>query len=241
LAPQIESSDRVPKITLPRMALFLEFAATLTIVLSLLNLCLGKVGQPPDSQGFLPTVFAIVTAFIAIALVIILFLMIAFLAKLHLWHSAALGWVLKRYSEDSQIESILKRTAAMPFRRAKAGLPLCLLCFAMALTSTIIVRIHFINQSINALDGLNFIGVVCAIIIVGIELMNLSNERRYGEMTYTDLKSQAERAGINHIVPEDISEQLAIEDGLSIRSRFLLAGILLVVPWCLAAYFLMQL
>jgi len=167
--------------------------------------------------------------------------MIAFLAKMNLWHSAALGWALTEYSEDPQIESVMKRIAVLPFRKARIGFPLAILSFVIAIASVIFVRIHFIDQPIGTLDGLNVIGVVCCIIVIGLEFMNFRNEKMYNEMTYEDLRLQVEQKANKQFVPEDISEHLPDEDKSSAQIWFLIVGILLAIQWSIAAILLMQL
>ena len=221
--------------------MFLGLSVNLIILLSCLTICLGIVGQPPDAPGILPSVFALTSAGIALSTIFILFIMVAFIAKLNLWQSGALGWTLTEYSEDSQIETDMKKIAVRPFRNARIGFPLALLGFVIALLSVITVRVHFINQPINTLDGLNTAGVVCSIIIIGLEYMNYKNEEMYNRMEYKDLVSHAEQKGITQFVPEGISELLQDEDQSSERKLFLLAGILLAIPWGIATILLTQL
>ena len=241
MVEQTKSSDRIPELTLPRTAMFLGLSANLVILMSCLIIGLGVVGQPPDAPGILPSIFALTTAGIALSVIFILFLMIAFIAKLNLWQSSALGWVLTEYSEESQIESVLKRIAVKPFRKARIGLPLTLLSFVIAIASVIFVRIHFSDQPIGTLDSLSFVGVVCSIIIIGLEFMNFRNEKMYSAMTYEDLRLQAEQKATKQFVPEDISEHLLNEDKTSPRIWFLIVGILLAIPWGSAVILLMQL
>ena len=241
LVQQIESSDRIPKLSLPPTAMFLGLSANLIILLNCLIICLGIVGQPPDAPGILPSVLALTTAGIAILVIFILFIMIAFLAKMNLWHSAALGWVLTEYSEDPQIESVMKRIAVLPFRKARIGFPLAVLSFVIAIASVIFVRVHFIDQPISTLDGLNVVGVVCSIIVIGLEFMNFRNEKMYNGMTYEDLRVQVEQKASKQVVPEDITEHLPDEDKSSAQIWFFIVGILLAIPWSIAVILLMQL
>ena len=46
------------KLTLPRTVLYRGLAAVLTIALDVLTIGLGATGQPPDTLGVLPVLFA---------------------------------------------------------------------------------------------------------------------------------------------------------------------------------------
>lgn len=229
------------KLTLPRTASYRGLAAVLTITLDVLIMGLGVIGQPPDTPGVLPVLFAIAAAVIGLLVAYAMIFMIAFLLKLNLWHSAAIGWALSGLSNGSSDMAIVRKLAILPFRRARIGLPLSMLTIVVTVLSGILLRFHFWESAIGALDGLSLIGVLVATTIVIMEMMHLRAEKKYSSMPDADLKSIVEHEAVYQLVPADITAQLAIIDDSPNKSILLVVGILLTILWICTSILLIQL
>ena len=229
------------KLTLPRTALYCRLAAVLTIALNVLIISLGVTGQPPDTLGVLPVVFAIAASVIGLFVAYGMIFMIAFLGKLNLWRSAAIGWALSGLPNGSSDMAIVRNLAILPFRRARIGLPLSILTIVVTVSSGILIRFHFWESAIGAQDGLSLIGVLVATTIVIMEMMHLRAEKKYSTMSDVDLKAIIEQEAIYQLVPADVTEQLAVTGNLLNRSTFLVVGILLTIVWIITSVLLIQL
>jgi hypothetical protein len=229
------------KLTLPCTASYLGLAAVLTVALDVLIISLGVTGQPPDTPGVLPVLFAFAAAVVGLILALEMILMIAFLGKLNLWRSAAIGWALSGLPNGSSNMAIVRKLAILPFRRARIGLPLSMLTIVVTVLSGILIRFRFWESAIGPLDGLSLIGVLVAATIVIMEIMHLRAEKKYSSMSEADLKSTVEHEAVYQLVPADITAQLAIIGDSPNRSILLVVSILLTILWICIGILLIQL